>query len=664
MIIERVELKNYRQFKDARIEFAGSGKKNLTVIQGPNGAGKTNLLNAITWCLYGEEKHLGRVEEQYKGFPLVNTAVLEELEPRKQCDVEVKVVMHNKGGEKIIVERTQRFEKLEDGGAEEVWDQKFQVWRQEKRGDAKPVSNPEYVLGGLMPESIEEYFFFDGERLNEYFRSASRREHIYEAVLRISQIGLLENAIRHLAGVQRGFLKREKYLSPEAEGIKDELDDKTEKLEECKQWLDALHGQKKEAEEEEEKYSKKLRTTSVSNIGELEKERQTIMKDLADLDKGIKELERERANYLIEKTPSILAYSAIIEMEKLIEKGKRGGDIPPKFKGSFLKKLLKAGRCICGVDISKKGDRREKIENLLDEVSCISDIAEELIEESHNLRTLVDGLKGFLEKQASFGKKIKDLEKKRQSKSKRVKEIGEKIKGANSERIKTWESRLDDWRRTKDNITTEIGEHAGHLNQLKVDIDKWNEKLVEELNKEKKWKGLREKLKFCNEGLKVLEKIKDEIINDVRKEIEEKTKSQFLKLIWKKKVYKDVKIGDRYGMSVIDQYGREGLGTLSAGEREVLAWSFISALNSISGFDAPMIVDTPLARLSGTPRINFAATLLNYLKDKQITLLVTNQEYTPAVREELLGRIGKEYVIRFKETKQGGIAEAVPRSIR
>ena len=112
MKIDFIKLENYRQYKDAKIEFPTSENQNLTVIQGANGAGKTNLLNAITWCLYGKEKHL---EEKYKGYPLVNTMTLNELEPGKKCNVGVIVQMKDEDGKKMIVGRSRKFQKLKDG---------------------------------------------------------------------------------------------------------------------------------------------------------------------------------------------------------------------------------------------------------------------------------------------------------------------------------------------------------------------------------------------------------------------------------------------------------------------------------------------------------------------------------------------------------------------
>ena len=67
----------------------------------------------------------------------------------------------------------------------------------------------------------------------------------------------------------------------------------------------------------------------------------------------------------------------------------------------------------------------------------------------------------------------------------------------------------------------------------------------------------------------------------------------------------------------------------------------------VSGFDAPLVIDTPLGRMSREPKLNIAEKLPSYLKGKQITLLLTEEEYTPEVRKRIQKHVGKEYKIKF-----------------
>jgi DNA sulfur modification protein DndD len=632
------------------------------VIQGVNGAGKTNLLNAITWCLYGKEKHL---EGKYEGFPLVNKITLNELEPGKKCNVGVLIQMKDEEGKKIIIGRSLKFQKLKDGEMITVRDPlssssdgaTFMMIQQIKK-DMVDVKDPEYVLNRLIPESIEEYFFFDGEKLNDYFRATSG-EKIHEAVFKISQLGLLENAIEHLENKKKDFVGRAGKLGSKAEEIREALNESEKLQKEYKKELNSLKERKGEAQKKEDEYSEKLRTSSILNVRELEKERIEIEEELGKLEERIEELEKEKFDYLIKIAPSIFAYDPITKTKEMIGRGKEAGDIPPDYKKNFLEKLIREGECICGTDISKENECRKNIEKLLRECDDISNISGELTEGYANLRFIIDDLKDFRKKQISYGKKIKELEEDRKRKSERLKKISEKIRGIDFEQIKRWEYKLTEYKEIKNNLVEQIAERKYYIAQEEKKIDKLNRLFDEELRKEERHKKLRKVLAFCDKSLYALKKIKNEIMEDVRKEIEEKTKSQFLDLIWKKETYKDVRIDEKYHISVLDQYGMEGIGTLSAGERQALALSFIAALNSVSGFNVPIIIDTPLGRMSKEPKKNIASNLPNYFKGKQLTLLVTEEEYTLEVRDKLSKRVGKEYIINFRETKKGSEAKVV-----
>ena len=227
MILESIHIKNYRQYIDEKIVFAKpEGLKNFTIIQGANGSGKTNLLNAITWCLYGIEKHL--VKKQ-KGLPIVNMSNMEQLRDGGIKDVYVEIVMLDEEHDKIVFTRTLDFRKSMDGKIKEVPDSlspypdgsKFQIMRQIKN-EMEIINNPKYILNHLIPEKLEEYFFFDGERLNDYFKDKSGNK-IREEVLKISQIDLIESAIKHLKSKQNEFLKETGKLNPKVEEIREKI---------------------------------------------------------------------------------------------------------------------------------------------------------------------------------------------------------------------------------------------------------------------------------------------------------------------------------------------------------------------------------------------------------------------------------------------------------
>jgi DNA sulfur modification protein DndD len=67
-----------------------------------------------------------------------------------------------------------------------------------------------------------------------------------------------------------------------------------------------------------------------------------------------------------------------------------------------------------------------------------------------------------------------------------------------------------------------------------------------------------------------------------------------------------------------------------------LALAFTLALHEVSGFDAPLVIDTPVARVSDRHRESFAKVLAKVGKSgKQILLLFTPDEYTLSVSKWL-----------------------------
>jgi DNA sulfur modification protein DndD len=204
-------------------------------------------------------------------------------------------------------------------------------------------------------------------------------------------------------------------------------------------------------------------------------------------------------------------------------------------------------------------------------------------------------------------------------------------------------------RKALDDLIKEVSIRELNLKSLEAKFQSLSTEHNHELEKQRKHGDLLSKIGLCYKGIELLKSVKDEVIGEVRNTIEAKTKEYFLALIWKKDTYVDVRIDSNFRVSVINRLGGESIGSLSAGERQVLALSFMAALTKVSGFKAPVIIDTPLGRISGEPKDNIAAALPEYLRDTQVTMLMTDQEYTPSVREKLFPRVGKEWALQFDE---------------
>ena len=90
----------------------------------------------------------------------------------------------------------------------------------------------------------------------------------------------------------------------------------------------------------------------------------------------------------------------------------------------------------------------------------------------------------------------------------------------------------------------------------------------------------------------------------------------------------------------------------STGSQIVLALTFMAALNSISKFNLPQIIDTPIASLSEEMRRKVAEFLPKYMEGKQMILLVMDTEYRGDFKKDIKDYVGKKYTLKYLKDKE------------
>ena len=89
-----------------------------------------------------------------------------------------------------------------------------------------------------------------------------------------------------------------------------------------------------------------------------------------------------------------------------------------------------------------------------------------------------------------------------------------------------------------------------------------------------------------------------------------------------------------------------------------LAYAYTLAIHKASGKNCPLVIDSPLGRVSDDNRENMAKVLKDISKDKQIIMLFTPDEYSSAVQ-----RIYKDIAIvrELKLSSDESVVEGVDR---
>src|SRR5271157_4243815 len=351
-------MKNFRQYLDTRIEFARAPTQNFTIIQGANGSGKTNLMNAITWCLFGEERH---IDSKYLGLPIANTTALDEGGDGL-IEVKVEIEFVQRDGSKMVVTRSAHFKKGKDGTIKEIpYPHSLAVMQMKGRDWLEPIygDDAQFIINSRIPPTIEEYFFFDGERMDDYFKERTGKD-IRSAVFEISQLELFERLIEHLASRRSDFLKTSRGLSSRAQELTEFLELHTKSAETDSQVLDELSEKKSKAEKLEREFSEKLKNSSMEHIQQLEDRRTELNDDIQRLETNIKDIEESRLKLLHQFMPIIFSYDALSKTRALMDGRLEAGLIPPMFQRIFIDGLLRKGKCICGSDISKNDEFSSK----------------------------------------------------------------------------------------------------------------------------------------------------------------------------------------------------------------------------------------------------------------------------------------------------------------
>jgi len=637
MRIERLKFKNFRQFKDVEIVLKKvPGKKDIHVFVGVMGTGKSNILNAINWCLYGVEPFLSRKEKD-KQLPLINTKILEDSREGDQYRVGVEIHAES-NGKPICFTRNQNVvigTPVNGGGRQcDPGVQQFRVVIRDEAGSSRIFEGDEAQekVDLFVPDGIKEFFFFDGERLDKYFREATGQR-IRNAIHQISQVGLLNRMTDHLQKVMSDLQKDAGKLSPNIEEIRteyekaqDDLQTYVSDIDKCKSEISTAKGRLRELEG---------KLQNVPETESLETERADLNGRRTEIEGLLREKKRAKDDFLFFSGTRALLRPAVERTIAAIEQMYQNKELPPTFDKRLLETLLDEGKCICGRPLDCSTSEARAVRDLIETIRLSPEASQRLTAIESLLRMVMRDVESYSTKNTEITQVIAELEDSLGRTQERIEEIDRVLGGYELDQIRVWN---EERKRMEEALDT-CQQQMGYLKHLKEDAEKkvkeLADKLRTELRKESKVAELKNDITFVENTIQVLHKANRGILDKIRHDIERRTEENFMRLHWKKETYKGIVIDHDYSISPIHALGFDSLGTISGGEREVLALSFSMALHETSGFRAAIVIDRPLAMVSGVTRTHIAEIFSKVGEDRQIVLLLTPEDYAADVRTVL-----------------------------
>ena len=630
MRIERIDLKNYRQFRNVCIDFGKSAKEDLHIIVADNATGKTNLLNAINWCLYGNEPHLSKDSQQ---LPRLNLNTLVQAIEGKKQTVSVELVTETEGN-RITFKRSEEYLVHKDTNQPVLHNINFTVTYLDDRKNAKWVIDEEATayVERFVPRDIREFFFFDGERLDTYFKSATGQQ-IRNAIFKISQVDALNRISERLENVVNDLKREAGKRSPQIEEVREAIEDKEKNRKEILGQIVELEVQKEEDRGKIDELNEKLR--SIPNIGASQAEQTRLRDNFKKKEQVRNEKVTEKQNMLFELGILLKLFPALHTPIQIINHKIENKELPLTYDTRLLDNILSMRLCICKRRVEEGSSEENHIKQLRTAIVSSSTVAQQLqqmIGPIEQIKKRISTFKTSLEK---ITNEIQLYEEELNKINSEIQSIDSQIGGYNIEQVKQWYSELKNYQCMYDSNIERITHLKIAREQFNKEIAVLNQELNKALLKEAVLQEIRHQIAFGNGASEVVNNVVKTMMDRVRKAIEDETRDNFFNLVWKKETFKDVYIDENYALHLIHELGYECLGSVSASERQLLALSFVMALHKVSGFDSPILVDTPAARVSSEQRENLGKTFYQISKNKQLILLFLPVEYTLEISHNL-----------------------------
>lgn len=645
MKILSVNLKSFRQHRDAKFDFTGA-VGDFVVIKGNNGAGKTTFLNAVTWCLYDVVDGLNT----YSRESLVSQSDIVDSKPGDGIVTEVEVTIALQEGGRASITRTINFVRVEEGV--KVVSNTFNVLAQEDTAAGFiNQSDPQEWIDNRLPTRFSPYFLFDGERLDRFFKDSDAR-FIKSSVMQIAKIDMLELTVKHLETVAEGLTKEAAKLSG-AKGDEQAND------------YDILSKRINEGEEELAGIETLVNATTdavhdingrlgdISQISELMEQRKSIQGLYQTALDRVSDTEDELTSWALQAGPSILLAEPLAGLNNEIEAARKNQVLPPPFAPEALKGLLEAEECICGASLTEGADGAGHIAHIIEKYGVISEVGEVLSSLEAPLHTAVAGFKSARTTADRILQRIKSSRAEVQGLEKKLEGLNQRLEGHNDEEVAMLHDQLRKAELARDAAIENRGRLREQIKAFRERRQEIEKLIASQENKSVLAKEAIRKSEFAKRTMQLAQTVYDELSDAVRNDVASNLDTQFKTMIWKKDFVQEVGIDSNFRVSVVNNRGFEILGELSAGERICLAFAYSLTLAVAAGIRFPFVVDSPMGKLGPEVQDNLAKVLATETEvgagdeAQQLILLMTDTEYTSSVQAILATRNPIVYSINF-----------------
>ncbi len=639
MILKKITLYNFRQYYGKKeIEFSTEKDKNVTVIIGDNGAGKTTLLQAFVYCLYGSEYIVFSRKNELLNFKAAK-------ENKGNADVYVQLeFLHGK--KQYRIRRTREHYQSNNKRGYKFKQDVFNGFVSDEKGANKVVE--EQVIA-IIPPTLKELFFFDGERM-EMLAETKSKKILSDAVVNMLGLNTFEETMNILIGngkycVENLFRRQIIPRTADADKIIKDIEKYNQRLINIDNDIKTLKDELFILEKKEEILSQQIRSFQPTKDNQKRREylEQLIKKN---------EMENERnekyiCNYFADVGPDLLINNLTSEVFEVINNSNLKDKGLVGITSDAINELIKRGECLCGAKIVSGNNVYKKLlewklylppqnmSSLLVNIKNNIDLGKQNVNKIEqnikNLYKLILRNRNEIKKHENEIQSIsqiiikydniEDVEKEYQNVKICIKKISSKIGALEYERDKELYPKID------------------HLKKLEKDM----------LKQDEENKVIEKKLHIMNKVFSLIKKNFDNKVVEARNKLQVNASEIYENLL--NEQY-NIILNDDYSFDICDSKYEDITEVISEGEKIVSSFAFVGALirstielNKMTdeSEDYPLVMDAPFAKLDNKHRGNVGKHIPKLAS--QIIIFSIDSQWEGAVEDNMHNRVGRRYVI-------------------
>ena len=653
MKIISIQFFNFRQFYGKTpILYFGNGKKNTTIIHGNNGSGKTTILNAFTWVLY--EEFTGAFNNPKS---LINKRAIQEIEAGKsqECFVELvfehdyktyqlkrKCCAYRHHNQSIEITKPQLFMMVADDDGK---------WK-------PPLQQPQDVIEKILPKSLYQYFFFDGEHIDHLLRGEEKQK-IAEDTKELIVIKVLQRAVNHLKNAEKTLQKELISLGDlEIQKLVEEKEKQENQKQKNLEDNQLIVHRLKLLQEEKDNLTQKM--LFMSGIENLQKLKQQLLEDEKELRKKL-----VSAKQVIQKKISAQGYLVFAplmqeEFQQFITQLRKKQELPYGIKKQFIEKLLEQQKCICGQDLIPQTNSFIEVKKWQKKASNL-EIEETIIRLETQVNSFPDKLAVFWQEINQYKTNLNQWRLQLSEVENKLDDINEQLRRYPDQNIQSMQKQLDNIEQHIRQLTLNQGEINAQIEEIEADLINFDKLIQKQEIKAKKQDLIIRQIKATQEAIACIIEVQKRLESQFRIALEKRLQEIFQSISF---TPYHPHLSDNYELTLLENTSGKNLPVAaSTGENQILSLSLIGAIidmvrewsqqSSLMGLDSskfPMVMDSPFGSLDEIYRRQIAKSIPKLAN--QLVVLVTKTQWRNEVEKEIDSHISKQYILVYHSPKK------------